>query len=74
VVVVTAVVGGTVTGTVVVGPEDPIWNMRSVVVLDGGAGVTPAGSKAIVRRRYLLNLIDAGFVVILGLACPNDLQ
>ena len=52
----------------------PAATIASTVALDGGWGVTPLGSKAMVMRRYWLNLIVAGLVVIFGLVWPNDVQ
>lgn len=44
------------------------------VVCDGGAGVTPLGSKAKVTRRYCANLIEPGLVVMTGLVWESDVQ
>jgi hypothetical protein len=48
-----------------------IW---SVVVAVGALGVTPAGSKAIVRRRSFTNLTFAGFVVRVGFFWSKEVQ
>src|ERR1035438_4576820 len=48
--------------------------MALTVVVLGGAGVAPLGSKAIVKRRYCANLIDEGLVVILGVFWVNEVQ
>jgi len=40
--------------------------ISSTVFGAGGFGVTPVGSKAIVTRRFFVNLIEAGSVVSVG--------
>jgi hypothetical protein len=51
--------------------EEDIW---FTVVWDGAAGVTPLGSKASVTRRYCANLIEPGFVVIVGFTWESEVQ
>ena len=50
------------------------WTMAFTVVLLRGHRRDACGSKAIVTRMSCANLIDAGFVVIVGFFCPNDVQ
>jgi hypothetical protein len=66
VVVVPEVVVVVVATVVVVVAVVPSLTISSTVAVLGALGVTPVGSKAMVTRMYSLNLIAAGFVVILG--------
>src|SRR5665213_3441855 len=63
---VVVVVVGAIPAVVVVVGVIAEANIASTVVADGGVGVTPVGSKAIVTRRSLTNLIVAGLVVSVG--------
>jgi hypothetical protein len=67
------VVVGNVVVVVVVGVT-VLYTISSTVVLLGGFGTTPAGSKANVTRSSLENLIFAGFVVIVGFFWSKDVQ
>jgi hypothetical protein len=69
---VVVVTGGAVTVVVGVTAVLSATMALSVRVL-GGLGLTLAGSKAMVTRSSGANLIDAGFVVVLGFA-PNAVQ
>ena len=57
-----------VNAAVVVVVEDVVEasTIASTVAVAGGFGVTPVGSKAIVTRRFFVNLIEAGSVVSVG--------
>jgi hypothetical protein len=60
-----------VTGNVVVvAGAAPATCIASRVAASGIVGLTPAGSKAMVTLMYSANLMDAGFVVIVGLVWP----
>jgi hypothetical protein len=71
---VVVVVAGTVVVVVAVALEMINADISSTVVCDGGAGVTPLGSKAKVTRRYCPNLIEPGLVVMVGVVCESELQ
>jgi len=59
------VVGATVVVVVVVVVE-ATFNMASSVAAVGGVGVTPVGSKAMVKRMYSENLMVVELVVMVG--------
>jgi hypothetical protein len=69
---VVVVVAGTVVVVVVVAAA--AFNMASSVTEVGGVGVTPVGSKAIVRRMYSENLMVVELVVMVGVFWAMDDQ
>jgi hypothetical protein len=64
------VVVGKVVVVVVVGVTVSV-TMWSTVDAEGTAGVTPAGSKASASRSSLVNLMEAGLVVMVGVVWAN---
>jgi hypothetical protein len=59
---------------VVVVAVSTAFTMSSTVTCWGSMGVTPFGSKAMATRNSWENLMDDGFVVMVGVFCPNELQ
>jgi hypothetical protein len=70
----TVVVGTTVVANVVVVTVVASAPIAVSVPVVGGNGTTPAGSKAIEMRSSGANLMDAGFVVIVGFFSPKVVQ
>ena len=68
---VVVVAGATV---VVVDGVTAVWTIAVTVDLEGGAGVTPLGRKAMVTRMYCENLIVLGSVVTVGFVWASEDQ